>query len=286
MDETFVYLNGKFIPRSQATIDIEDRGFMFADGVYELTHFYGGRPFAMAPHLARLGRSLKAMELAPPMEVEHLGQISAELVRRNNCPDAGVYWQITRGPAPRNHAFPKHVTPTVLVMTYPIKPMKHPSPVATIRAITAPDIHWHYPCYKTLMLLGNVLAKEHAHQAGADEAILHRDGKVTEGSSTNVIVIHDGVLRTHPADQWILEGVTRGAVLECARELDIRISEEALVLPALFSADEVFITGSTTEIAAVTHVDGRPIGGGKAGPVVQRLFDAFLCKVAKECGLD
>ena len=285
MDEPLVFLNGRFLPRSQATLDIEDRGVMFADGVYEVVHFYAGRPFAMAAHQARLQRSLQAIALTPPAEACRLAPISAELVQRNRTPDAGVYWQITRGPAPRQHAFPARPRPTLLVMTQPVGPLDFAAPVSALRCITTEDVRWQHCCYKTLMLLANVLAKEKAHQAGCEEAILLRQGRVTEGSSTNVLALVQGTLRTHPADQWILEGVTRGVVLDLARRRGLRVVEQALTLDDLHAAEEVFLTGSTTELAAVTAIDGRPVADGRPGPVTTALYQAFIDCVAAECGI-
>jgi D-alanine transaminase len=281
----YVYLNGRILPRDQAHLDIEDRGAMFADGVYEVIRYYRGRPFALDRHERRLRQSLAALRLEAPAALAALPGATAELLTRCGLTEASVYWQITRGVAPREHAIPSGLHPTVLAIAYPVPAVDPAAPPPSVSAILLPDERWHHCAIKTLMLLPNVLAKTAAHDAGAHEAILYRGRTVTEGSSTNVaIVTSDGVLRTHRADQWILPGVTRAIVLELAKELGIKIAQRAFNPEDLFTAAEVFITGSTTQMAAVTALDGKPVGGGRLGPVTQRLYQAFLARVASECG--
>ena len=281
----YVYLNGQVLPRAQAHLDIEDRGAMFADGVYEVIRYYGGRPFALDRHLRRLDESLKALRIDPPAELPGLPAATLELLKKNGTPEASVYWQITRGVAERTHAIPPGLRPTVLAIAYPVPAVDHAAPPPAVSTILLPDERWGHCAIKSLMLLPNVLAKSRAHEAGADEAILHRGRKVTEGSSTNVMIVgQDGVLRTHRANERILHGVTRAIVLELAGELGVKVVERAFVTDDLFTAAEVFITGSTTQMAAVTAVDGKTVGGGKIGPVTLRLYRAFLERVGHECG--
>lgn len=283
--EPVVYLNGQYLPRSQAHLDIEDRGTLFADGVYEVVRYYFGKSFTVQEHLARLRQSLAAIRLAEPADVASLPQISDELVRCNAQPEASIYWQITRGSAPRKHAFPKVVSPTVLAITYPEQEIRPGSPVATMHAITQLDQRWENPCIKSLMLLANVLAKNQALAQGAEEAILHRHGIVTEGTSTNVFAVFRDQLWTHPADQWILGGITRSQIILCARELGLPVVQQTFTVEKMLKeASEVFISGSTTHMAALLKIDGQPIGNGAAGPLTEQLYQKFLQHILRSCG--
>lgn len=281
--DPIVFLNGQYLPRSQATLSIEDRGTLFGDGVYEVLRYYAGRPFEMDAHMARLRRSLGGMQLAEPALAATLPQISDELVRRNRLPDAKLYWQITRGPAPRDHAFPAEVHPTVLAIAYPARPMS--DEVMRWRATLAEDVRWSCCWIKSLMLLPNVMAKSAARAAGCDEAILHREGVVTEGSSSNVFMVRGGEVWTHPADRWILGGVTRQVVIDVARAEGVAVHEACFTTDDLLGADEAFFSGTTTHVAAATHVEGQAIGDGEPGPVTRRLARAFARRVAAACGL-
>ncbi len=285
MPHPHVYLNGQFLPRDQASFDIEDRGTMFGDGVYEVIHFYAGQPFAMRGHLERLRQSLAAVRIDIGDELEKLPDISAQLVRQNATPDAAIYWQVTRGPAPRRHIFPAQPRPTVMVIAYPTHALDPAKPVPKARAILHDDLRWQRCHIKSLMLLPNVLAKNAAVEAGADEAILHRGQTITEGTSTNVFVVEGGVLRTHPADLTILGGITRNVVIELAGELGLKVSETAPTVAQLRNASEVLITGSTTQVAAVIAVDGQPVGTGQPGLVARKLHEVFVQRVMRECGL-
>ncbi len=287
MDELQVYWNGEFLPRSKAVMDIEDRAAMFADGVYEVTHYFSGRAFAMQAHLNRLRHSLTGIELVEPPAVGDLPAISDELVQRNQQPDASVYWQVSRGPAVRKHVYPANPKPTVLVMTYPGKPMNPQAGVPTAKVILHPDVRWERCCYKTLMLLPNAMAKNKAVASGADEAVMHRGDIITEGSSTNVFAVINGQLFTHPDDGRILPGITRQAIIELAQELGYKIVEQAVTTAQLQAADEVIITGTTTQVTAVTHINGQPVGKATSapapGPISIALHRAFVQRVVNEC---
>ena len=286
--EPIVYLNGCFLPRREATLDIEDRGIMYGDGVYEVLRYYGGRALAMDRHVARLRRSLAQIALTEPAAFARFGAISDELVERNGGGDATVYWQVTRGAAPRRAAFPKGVPPTVLMLTYPADPIEPEDAVQALTAVTAEDVRWHNVSVKSLMLLPNVLAHNRALEAGADAAILHRAGAVTEATSANIAIVRGGELWTHPADQWILGGVTRAIALELARTKGVPVFQRTFAVNDLLSADEVIICGTTTHIAGIVRVDGQPIGrhpGGGVGPVTRRLHGAIVRHVRNVCGL-
>lgn len=285
-NEPLVYLNGGFVPRSQATLDIEDRGAMFADGVYEVIRYYNGRPFRLQDHIHRLRTSLNEIELPPPPAVEHLDAIGNDLLQRNRLGDAKLYWQITRGSAPRDHAFPMPAKPpTVLGIAYQQPPLNSASPAATATAILTEDLRWPMCSIKSLMLLPNVLAKNKARLAGADEAILHRQGRVTEGTATSVFAVRAGELWTHEANQWVLGGITRQALLELARQAGTPVVEQALTTEQLLHADEVLMCGTTSHVTAVVAVDGQPIGDGRIGPITAKLHAALLDHIRQTCGL-
>ncbi len=283
MADPYVYLNGQYLPKGQAALSVEDRGTLFADGVYEVVRYCSGRPLAMAAHLNRLHRSLAGIELPAPPEIDQLPTISDELVQRNGMPDAKVYWQITRGPAARQHVFPASPQPTVLAMSYAIPAIDPHAACAAWRAILTEDRRWRDCWIKSLMLLPNVLARNKAAAVGCHEAIMHRNGIVTEASSANVFLVKDGELRTHPANCQILAGVTRQILIDLARELDYAVREEPFPTEQLLHADEVLLTGTTTDVAAIVEVDGQVIGDGKAGEVTQQLHRALLQHTLSAC---
>lgn len=278
---SFVYLNDRFVPREQATLDVEDRGTMFADGVYEVLRYFNGKPFALEPHLDRLRNSLREIYL-DDARIDDLPQISDELIHRNDQPDAAVYWQITRGPAVRNRAIPQQVKPTLLVMCWPAPPLEAMRVMTGRTVIVAPDRRWHRCHIKSLMLLDNVLSKHLAAQHGVDDVIYARDGIVTESTASNVFLVRDGALWTHPADEHILPGITRAVVIELARELGIAVKETRFGTDVLALADEVFVTGTTTNISPVSHVDGRVLPA-VPGPTTQRLHEALLDRIEETC---
>lgn len=281
----WVYLNGRIVPRAEARLDVEDRGTQFGDGVYEVLCYYGGKSFGMAGHLARIQRSLGGIELAVTDEVRRLDQISDDLVRRNNLLDAKVYWQITRGSAPRNHLIPDDIKPSVLVMASAIPPLAIHAPPRPLKAILFEDHRWLQCWIKSLMLLPNALAKTRAVRAGADEAILHRGDIVTEGSSTNVFAVRGGEIFTHPADERILGGITRDTVLTLARQMGLICHEQHYRVTELLACEEVFITGTSTHVAAIVRINGSNIGDGRPGPVSCRLYAGLMAHMARECGL-
>jgi len=282
--EVQVYLNGAFLPRSEAKLDIEDRGALFADGVYEVVAYFGGRPLAMARHVARLRNSLRAIDMAdgPADDIE---QVSNEVVRRSGHPNARVYWQVTRGAAPRDHVFPKDVRPTVLVMARPVGPVDADAPVPTVKVALAEDERWHRCSIKALMLLANVLAMNRASARGFDEAILHRGEVVTECSRCSLFAVRGGELWTHPADQWILGGITRAILIDLAKQLHIAVHERTFSVDQLLAAQEVFICGTGACLEAVTQIEQTRISGGRVGPVTQQLHHAYIAHIQQACGL-
>ncbi|HTR77236.1 MAG TPA: aminotransferase class IV, partial [Gemmatimonadaceae bacterium] len=241
-----VYLNGAFLPKGEATVSIEDRGFMFGDGVYEVWRVLHGRLFEHGRHVARLRRGLSELRIDPPAEVDaaRLAAIADRLIADNGIGDgqALLYLEITRGPAPRIHQFPPGGSrATIVMMVTPFVPLDALQ-TSGATAVRVPDIRWHRCDVKTVQLLPNVLAQQQAAEHGAYEAIFVRDGVITEASRSNVMGVIDGELRTHPADAHILRGITRDVVLELARDAGLRVVERALPDSALVRVDELFLT--------------------------------------------
>jgi D-alanine transaminase len=266
-----VYLGGTIVPRRSAAVSIDDRGFLFGDAVYEVLRVVRGRFIEAERHLRRLARSLHEVSIPEP-GLDLLG-VSADLLRRNGLgnAEATVYVQVSRGAAVRQHAFPPPGTaPTVLVTVSAFSPR---SELLTngATAITLPDLRWSRCDIKSVNLLPNVLAAQRAAEAGAFEAILLRDGVLTEATRSNVLVVAGGVVRTHPTGPFILPGVTREVVLELAGEGGVAVREEAVGSDDLYAADEVILTGTTADVMPVVKIDGRPVGAGRPGPMARRL---------------
>lgn len=274
-----VFLNGRFLPRTEATVSIDDRGFLFGDGVYEVVRVARGSFVEAERHLRRLRRSLRAIGL-PALQIEPLA-VAKELLSRNRLAqgDAVVYLQVSRGAAQRQHAFPPTpVAPTVLMTVTPFQSRPQLAERGAA-AITQPDLRWSRCDIKSVNLLPNVLAAQRAAEAGAFEAILLRDGVVTEATRSNVFAVLGGVIRTHPTGPLILPGVTREVVLELAAEARLSVSEEVLTAAELERADEVFVTGTTSDVMPVVTLDGRRVGNGAPGPVATQLAQLLAQRI-------
>jgi D-alanine transaminase len=269
----FFYRDG-FVSKEQVAVSPDDRGYYFGDGVYEVFRIYGGRLYEKEAHLERLRRSAEGVRIELPYPVDEIAAIAEKLLDLEQTNEGILYLQITRGEAPRSHPFPEGAKPVLMAYCKEAK-----RPLETMRqgiaAVTKEDIRWLRCDLKTLNLLPNVLAKQEALDRGADEVILHRGGTVTECSASNVMMVKDGVLRTHPANHLILHGITRAVVLRLAAKIDLEVREAPFTLDELVQADEVFITGTTVEITPVLTVDGKPVGSGTPGPWTRRLQDAF-----------
>ncbi|MBL0387412.1 D-amino-acid transaminase [Tumebacillus sp. ITR2] len=271
---TLAFFNGEFLPIDSLVIPIDERGHQFGDGVYEVIKVYDGKPFLMREHLVRLENSAKAIRLEMPYTVEQLEELIGEGLTRADLRDAQVYVQITRGIAVRLHAFPD-ASPSISMTLRPAKSLSEETFNTGVKVTLLEDERW-LNCYiKSLNLLANILAKQTASDRGCFEAVLVRDGYVTEGSSTNAYAVKDGVVYTHPANKRILHGITRAAVLQVAAEAGIEVREEAFTPEFLLSADEAFITSTTSEVLAITQVDDTVIGTGRPGPVVNQLHAKF-----------
>ena len=271
-----VYLNGEFIAEEEARVPVDDRGFLFADGVYEVARVYDGRIFKWAEHLQRMSDGLAAIRIDFP-DIQALTQVAERLLDENGLRAGGstVYIQVTRGVAPRKHAFPQGVQPTVFLA---VKPYAEP-PLEYwtdgVGAIRYPDIRWARCDIKSVALLGNVLANQAAHEVDAFEALFVRDGVVIEGSHSNFAAVMDGTLVTYPRCNWILPGITRATVLQFCHDMGIPVREGPVYDHELFQAQELMLLGTTTEVMPVVRVDGRDIGDGTPGPVTCRLIDAY-----------
>ncbi len=275
-----VYLNGEFLPYEEAKVPVDDRGFLFADGVYEVARVYRGRVFMMEAHLRRMAAGLAALRIALP-GLDELAGVAERLLDENALRggDATIYIQVTRGAAPRKHAFPPDATPTVFVAARPFS--EHPPAYFSdgVAAITVPDTRWSRCDIKSVALLPNVLANQQAHERGAFEALFVRDGVVIEGSHSNLFGVLDGELLTFPACNYILDGISRRLVLELAAGLDVPAREGPIYFERLADASELFLSGTTTEVMPVTRVDDRAVGGGTPGPITRRLMEAFAARI-------
>jgi len=274
-----IYLNGEWMPIEQARIPVLDRGFIFGDGVYEVIPSYSGHPFRLREHLARLQSSLDGVRIANPYSPERWDGLVREIVAKNPWEDQGVYLQVTRGVAPRDHAFPKGVKPTVFMMSNPLVTPPQSQRDQGVAAVTVADNRWLRCDIKSVSLLANCLLRQAAVDQGAVESVLLRDGFLTEGSASNIFLVKNGVIVTPPKTNFILPGITYDVVIELARAnrmpLEIRQVSEAEVR----DADELWLTSSTKEVLPISTLDGKPVGhgekAGKPGPVAARLFQLY-----------
>lgn len=273
------YVNGRYVPMREASVSIEDRGYQFADGVYEVCEVWGGRIVDVPRHLTRLERSLSELRIAMPMERAALEVILHELVARNRVHYGLVYLQITRGVARRDHFFPAaHVRPSVVATARSLNFEKNQASAANgIAVITVPENRWPRVDIKTVALLPNVLARQSAREQGAYEAwYVDADGFVTEGSASNAwIITQNGTVVTRPAERGILAGVTRAVLVNVLAALQIKLEERPFTAEEAGGAAEAFVTAATQLVMPVVRIDGKPIGNGKPGPVALRLRDEF-----------
>ncbi len=282
---TLYFKNGEYTEKDKLSISVDDRGYYFGDGVYEVIKVYGGKLYTAAEHFERFLSSAQKIRMPLPYTVEEFTGIAEELVRANGITEGHVYLQATRGIAPRVHNFPgDDVLP--MITAYAID---NPRPLGKLEkgvaVKTVDDIRWLRCDIKSLNLLANVMAKQEAVEAGCGEAVFVRDGIVTEGSSSNIFGVKDGILYTHPATNLILNGITRRVVLKCCAAESIGVMEEPYSLGELRGMDEVFLTSTTSEITPIIAIDGEPVGDGTPGPVtsrLQRVFEKTIRQVMQE----
>lgn len=275
----YVLYNDQIVTRDEVVISQEDRGYQLGDGVYEVVKVYDGKFFTAKEHIDRLYASADKIDLVIPYTKDVLHKLLYDLVEKNELGTGHVYFQVTRGVAPRNHIYPEPAVEAVLTANV----TENPRPMANfengVRVIVQEDIRWLRCDIKSISLLGAAMLKQKAHQAGCYEAILHRDGVVTECSSSNVLAIKDGVLYTHPATNLILNGITRQVILACADEIGLPVKEEAFRVEDIATMDELIVSSTTSEVTPIVEVDGVAVNGGTVGPWTRKLQQAFNAKV-------
>jgi len=270
-----VFLNGKVLPVDDAKVSVLDRGFIFGDGVYELVPVYSRVPFRLAEHLARLERSLAEARIRNPYSREQWRDYIFQLIDRQSFDDQGVYFQVTRGVAKRDHAFPKNAEPTVFMMS---NPLVNPPPEQVERggaAVSAQDNRWLRCDIKSISLIGNVLLRQVSAEAGATETILFRDGRLTEASASNVFIVRRGVIQSPPKSSLILPGITYDVVAELAATHGLPLEFKEIAEQDVRGADEVWVTSSSKEVFAIISLDGAKIGDGLPGPVFRRMYRLY-----------
>ena len=281
----FALLNGEIIPRNEAKVDVEDRGYQFGDGIYEVIRIYNGKMFTANEHLKRFEKSAQSIGISFPYKAETIIEMLEQLIKKNNLDLGIVYMQLTRGTAPRNHAFPTEVVrPTLVAYTSkverPLNPVKD-----GVKTILTEDIRWLRCDIKSLNLLGNILAKQKAAEQGCFEVIMHRGDDVTEGSSSNIFIVKNGVVITHQSNNLILKGITKDVILRKISENHLNVEERAFTLEELAGADEVFLSSTTAEVMPIVEIDGKKVSDGTPGPVTRKLQKLFTNEIEKQCGI-
>ena len=276
------YVNGQWLPLNEAHVSVLDRGFLFADGVYEVVPVYAGRSFRVAEHLQRLARSLSELRIRNPHSKNEWTALLEKLVSENGGGDLLAYLQVTRGaPGKRGHPFPENTAPTVVGLCHPLLALADAARRDGVSALTAPDIRWGRCDIKSIALLPNILATQSARESDCNEAILHRDSRVTEGASSNVFIVVQGRVVTSPPGPDILRGVTRDLVIELLTESGTKVGEENFSIETLRKADEIWLTSATREVLPVTLLDGHAVGAGKPGPLWTQAWQQFQAYKAR-----
>ena len=276
MDQvTTVFLNGAFLPLAEAKVPVLDRGFIFGDGVYEVVPVYSKVPFRLEEHLARLERSLGAVGIRNPYTREQWRAYVGGVIERQPFEDQAVYFQVTRGVAKRDHAFPRHAEPTVFMMSNPLVPPPAAQVEQGATAISAHDNRWLRCDIKSISLIGNVLLRQLSAEADAVETILFRDGKLTEASASNVFIVKRGVIQSPPKNELILPGITYDVIVELARASSLPLEFRDITEAEVRAADELWVTSSSKEVLAVVRLDARPIGDARPGPVFRRMYRLY-----------
>lgn len=271
------YVNGEYLPLSQAKISVEDRGFLFADSVYEVTGVFDGLMVENGAHLARLERSLQALEIDLPMPLSAFETIQRETARRSGLKEGLIYLQVTRGIAPRDFFIPDEIEPSVVCFVTHLQLLEAEVVRRGAKVITVEDVRWKHRDIKSNGVLATVLSKKKVKAAGADEAWLVLDGHVSEAGTANAfIVTQDGTIVTRPNSNWTLPGVTRNSVVQLAKECQLRLEERLFTVEEALAAREAFNSSSTSFVTGVVEIDGRPIGDGKVGPLSKRLREIYL----------
>lgn len=276
------YVNGDFVPEDQAKVSIFDRGFLFGDGIYEVTPVIDGKLVDRAAHMGRLKRSLGEVRIEPPVPVEEIDALQKQLVEKNAVTEGRIYLQVTRGVAERDFPFPKDAKPSLVMFARQVPFVDTEASRRGIRVKTVPDLRWKRRDIKTVMLLASAMAKQEAIEAGFDDAWLVEDGLVTEGSSNNAYIVKDGVVRTRHLSTDILPGCTRRALLALAAETDVQVEEDPFTPEEAKQADEAFITSATNLVMPVVGIDEVKLGDGTPGPLTSRLRQLYIDATRQE----
>jgi D-alanine transaminase len=271
-----VYVNGDYVPENEGKVSIFDRGFLFADGVYEVTPVVNGKLVDYDPHMERLDRSLGELQMAWPCSREELTTVHTELIKRNTLTEGIIYMQVTRGVADRMFNFPEDIKSSLVAFPQVMKLVDNVNATKGVSVITTPDIRWLRRDIKSVMLLAPVLGKQAAYEKGANEAWMVEDGHITEGTSSNAYIVKDGKIITRPLSNRILAGCTRRALFRLAAEHNVEIEERLFTPDEAYDADEAFLTSASQFVMPITEIDGKRVGGGQPGPVTRKLREIFL----------
>ncbi len=276
-DNSICYLNSEFIPLKDAKVSVLDRGFIFADGIYEVIPAFAGKPFRLEQHLKRLQDNLTAIKISNPYSSKEWQTIFSDLIENNNSAntDCSIYLQVTRGVAKRDHVFPSSSTATIFAMVNPLLPISQNVLAKGLSVIIREDIRWQYCNIKSISLLGNIILKQEAAENNADEAILVRGGNITEGAASNVFIVKEGVIKTPPKDKNLLPGITRDLIVEIANQHDLNCLETNITEDELLSADEVWLSSSTKEVSPVCFIENKPVASGTPGPHWAKMYQLF-----------
>lgn len=274
-NDSIVYLNGNYLRLGDAQVSVLDRGFIFGDGIYDVVPAYNGKPFRMGGHLDRLERSLAAIGIKTDLQRSDWENLVLDMLQRSGLGDCMVYIQVTRGVAKRDHAFPENISPTIFCMVSPFVRPTHALRQQGLSAVGIEDVRWLRCEIKSVSLLGNVLAKQHAVDAGVDDVLQFRDGYLTEGSAANIWIAKDGVLLAPPRSNLILEGIRYGLLEELSQAAGIAFNARPISRQEVENADEIMLSSATKELLPITSYDGRPVGNGQPGPVYAALRQGY-----------
>ncbi|SDM28142.1 D-amino-acid transaminase [Bacillus sp. OK048] len=281
----YALVNGEIIERSEAKVDVEDRGYQFGDGVYEVIRVYNGKMFTAAEHLTRFAKSAESIGISLPYTPQQLTEMIEELLSKNNLETGNIYMQVTRGVAPRNHVFPAGNVPPTLI-AYAIRAVRPLDNLKTgVKTILTEDIRWLRCDIKSLNLLANLMAKQKASEQGCFEAIQHRGQDVTEGSSSNIFIVKDGTVITHESNNLILKGITKDVILDLCGKNNIPVIERTFTVVELAEAEEVFLSSTTAEVTPIIEINGNKVNEGAPGPITKKLQKLFEKEIEKQCGI-
>lgn len=280
-----VFLNGEYMEADEAKVSIFDRGFLFGDGVYEVVPVVNYTVLDKEPFLERFERSLNEIELAWPIDKDEFLDMIDELIKKNDLKEGGVYMQVTRGVAPREFFFPQDTPTTVMAFTFAKNVIENPQAQTGLKVVTVEDIRWKRRDIKSISLLGQCMAKEEAHQAGAYEGWMVEDGFITEGTSSTAYIVKDGKIITRPLSNSILPGIRRKLLIELANEHNAKIEERLFTVEEALNADEAFLSSATTFVLPIVEIDGKKIGDGKPGPIFKKMREMYIKSALEIAGV-